>query len=115
MLRYDRKGEPLWVSEEEGSVVDKVNIPPCPHCKGPRVFEFQVMPQLLNYLEIDNVDWGTLAIYTCEKSCNLGPAYKQEFIWKQDFQLDEEGGPTVNKKMKRLALSEPNEDEDDDE
>ena len=49
------------------------------------------MPQLLHELKLDNqgsldqasVDWGILAIYTCEQSCDQGPAYKQEFIWKQ--------------------------------
>ncbi|GFS43398.1 programmed cell death protein 2 [Trichonephila inaurata madagascariensis] len=49
----------------------------------------QVMPQLLNYLSIDSgddiVDWGTLAVYTCSKSCEQGiENYAKEFIWKQD-------------------------------
>ena len=59
-----------------------------------RVFEFQIMPQLLNIVKLDNnssqnmneatVDWGTIAIYTCEKSCNSsGNQYKREFAWKQ--------------------------------
>jgi len=47
------------------------------------------MPQLLNYLGVDSVDdsldWGTIAIYTCTKNCDEGPAYHQEFAWKQDF------------------------------
>lgn len=57
----------------------------------PRVvhFSFQVMPQLLNYLQVDSieesVDWGTLAIYTCLQSCGDGSAYMTEFLWRQDF------------------------------
>jgi hypothetical protein len=49
----------------------------------------QILPQMLNYLGLDSteksVDWGTLAVYTCSQSCNEGPAYKQEFLWKQDI------------------------------
>ena len=44
---------------------------------------------MLNYLGLDSteksVDWGTLAIYSCSQSCNKGPEYKQEFLWKQDI------------------------------
>ncbi|GBN32041.1 hypothetical protein AVEN_221815-1, partial [Araneus ventricosus] len=52
-----------------------------------------VMPQLLNYLSLDSVqdsiDWGTLAVYTCSKSCEKGvEAYVKEFVWKQDFSDD---------------------------
>ena len=50
----------------------------------------QVMPQLLYYLKMDvvsgpSVDWGTLLIYTCADNCSTGPAYHQEFLWKQRF------------------------------
>ena len=87
VLRYDRNGEPLWVSAK--NVLEKADVPPCPYCKGPRIFEFQVMPQLLNYVGKESIegalDWGTVAVYTCEKSCTAGPAYKTEFVWQQDF------------------------------
>jgi pre-rRNA-processing protein TSR4 len=54
------------------------------------LFFFKIMPQMLNYLRLDNiseegVDWGTLLIYVCKNNCDDGPAYKKEFIWKQDF------------------------------
>ncbi|ODN02177.1 Programmed cell death protein 2 [Orchesella cincta] len=103
VLRYDRAGEPLWVSNEKA--IEKSDVPPCSYCKGPRVFEFQVMPQLLNDLGNEVIDWGTLAVYTCVKSCNLGPAYKSEFIWQQDFKMDEEDGSAVSKKMKKMSLN----------
>ena len=51
----------------------------------------QVLPQLLYYLKLDVVgketlDWGTLAVYMCEKSCSVeGVHYVEEVVWKQDF------------------------------
>lgn len=86
VLRYCRGGSPLWVSSEH--VPAEGDVPPCP-CGSRRVFEFQVMPQLLNHLRVDSpeasIDWGTLAVYTCETSCDQGHKYCPEFIWKQDF------------------------------
>lgn len=88
ILRYDRAGIPLWVSSQNRPK----DIPNCPHCKGPRIFEFQVMPQLLNYAGKDamegDLDWGTVAVYTCKDNCVEGPAYKTEFCWRQDFKPD---------------------------
>ena len=48
------------------------------------------MPQMLNFLQLDSlseqgVDWGTLMVYICEENCDDGPAYKEEYLWKQDF------------------------------
>ncbi|KAF8771858.1 programmed cell death protein 2-like [Argiope bruennichi] len=87
VLRYERGGTPLWVSAEH--VPSPKDIPNC-ICGAKRTFEFQVMPQLLNYLSLDSVqdsvDWGTLAVYTCSKSCDEGvKGYVKEFVWKQDF------------------------------
>lgn len=51
------------------------------------------MPQLLNHLKVDrtdaSIDWGTVAIYTCMDSCDQGTKYSAEFIWKQDFSVDQ--------------------------
>lgn len=87
VLRYQRNGEPLLVSFEH--VPTEADIPHC-KCGAKRIFEFQVMSQILLYLSLDSVeespDWGTLLIYTCSKSCEAGTdAYIQEFLWKQDF------------------------------
>lgn len=53
------------------------------------LFLFQVMPQLLNFIDVgtdfQSIDWGVLAIYTCKASCNGGPAYKMEYMIKQDL------------------------------
>jgi pre-rRNA-processing protein TSR4 len=38
VLRYEREGQPLWVSNQN----QPEQMPPCPYCGSPRVFEFQV-------------------------------------------------------------------------
>merc|ERR1739844_202275 len=89
VIRYQRFGDPLWIS-----IKDRPNsndIPVCQQCGATRTFEFQIMPQLLNSLNLEaqnselceGIDWGVLAIYTCSNSCNEGPSYKLEYIWKQ--------------------------------
>lgn len=86
VLRYHQNGEPLWVSDE--GKPSKDDIPRC-ECGSERVFEFQIMPQLLNYLHVDSLeesaDWGTLVVYTCAQSCGDGSSYQTEYIWKQNF------------------------------
>ncbi|KAJ8248356.1 hypothetical protein GJAV_G00241130 [Gymnothorax javanicus] len=90
VLRYSRRGSPLWVSSKH--VPKEEEIPNC-SCGAKRIFEFQVMPQLLNHLKVDgpnaSMDWGTLSVYCCKDSCDKGQKYCQEFIWKQDFSRDE--------------------------
>ncbi|KAM9667364.1 programmed cell death protein 2 [Trichechus inunguis] len=85
ILRYGRGAAPVWISGE--NVPQEKDIPNCP-CGAKRIFEFQVMPQLLNLLKADSlgtsVDWGVLAIFTCADSCALGTGYAEEFVWKQD-------------------------------
>ncbi|XP_042306447.1 LOW QUALITY PROTEIN: programmed cell death protein 2 [Sceloporus undulatus] len=87
IIRYCRDGEgPLWISGE--NIPQETDIPQC-LCGSKRVFEFQVMPQLLNHLKVDSleesIDWGILAIYTCAENCSLGSRYIEEFVWKQDI------------------------------
>lgn len=101
VIRYARweDGQPLWVSSE--SVPGRKDVPSCERCGAKRDFEFQVMPQLLHYLRVDSkavmptspdqpgrlgaMDWGTLAVYTCTRSCSAskGPGYVEEFVWRQ--------------------------------
>ncbi|KAM9608657.1 programmed cell death protein 2 isoform 1-T1 [Morphnus guianensis] len=87
IIRYCRGGEgPIWVSSE--NIPDEKDIPNC-SCGAKRIFEFQIMPQLLNHLQVDSlgesIDWGTLVVYTCADNCGEGNEYLEEFIWKQDF------------------------------
>nr|XP_021151716.1 programmed cell death protein 2 [Columba livia] len=87
IIRYCRGGKgPIWVSGE--NIPEEKDIPSC-SCGAKRIFEFQIMPQLLNHLQVDSlgesIDWGTLVVYTCADNCGAGNEYLEEFIWKQDF------------------------------
>jgi len=86
IIRYDLGKQPLWVSSENIPTDEQI---PCCSCGAKRQFEFQVLPQMINYLgvetTIDSIDWGTLCVYTCADNCINGNSYKEEFIWKQDF------------------------------
>lgn len=88
IIRYDRLGQPLWIDNIQSTVAEQLNeIPPCEQCGTLRQFEFQIMPQMLNYLKDPNIDWGVLVIYTCPNSCPLPDdiGYVNEFIIKQDI------------------------------
>lgn len=88
VLRYERKGEPLWITDK--NIPKKESIPNCQLCGSKRVFEFQIMPQLLNSLNKPDIDWGVIAVYTCEKCCDTNGEYADEFVFKQDIVNDEE-------------------------
>ena len=94
VIRYQRTSDPLWISSK--NIPEIKDIPNCQFCGTRRTFEFQIMPQMLNNLCLDGlsqdsasvsdgVDWGVLCVYTCNGSCNEGPSYKQEFLWKQNL------------------------------
>jgi len=89
VVRYWRDGAPLWVSATH--VPGQGDVPAC-RCGAPRRFEFQILPQLLNHLDLDevgeSVDWGTLAVFTCSASCDPASgegAYLPEVVWKQQL------------------------------
>ncbi|XP_011191300.2 programmed cell death protein 2 [Zeugodacus cucurbitae] len=87
ILRYKRGGNPLWIANVEQTFGQNPEIPNCELCDSVRRFEFQVMPQMLNLLKDDHLDWGVLAVYACSKSCNI-PAdkgYVAEYVVKQDI------------------------------
>ncbi|OQR90284.1 programmed cell death protein 2 [Thraustotheca clavata] len=94
VLRYSRwdDEEPvLWVHSQD----KPTDIPCCSICHGPRRFEFQIMPQLLYHLKLSTelttlkdqeVDWGTLVVYTCPQSCSAKDKdvdIVEEFVWRQ--------------------------------
>jgi len=65
----------------------------CSSCGGPRTFEFQIMPQLISVLKLGDLEWGTIAIYTCAGNCESRDesvryleeyAYVQPETWMQD-------------------------------
>lgn len=88
VLRYARGGSPLWISDKGRICPSKV--PNCKNCNGPRTFEFQVMPQMLNELKNFELDWGVIAVYTCEKDCDVNGKYVSEYCYKQDIMKDDD-------------------------
>ncbi|KAE8722319.1 Zinc finger (MYND type) family protein [Hibiscus syriacus] len=86
VLRYCRSAgsKPLWPIL--GGHPSKADIPLCSYCGGRLCFEFQILPQLLYFFGVkndaDSLDWATIAVYTCEASCE-GVGYEQEFAWVQ--------------------------------
>ncbi|XP_067629668.1 programmed cell death protein 2 isoform X2 [Eurosta solidaginis] len=93
ILRYKRGGNPLWIADVKQTILQQLQIPNCELCGGARQFEFQIMPQMLNWLKDDHLDWGTLCIYTCTKSCAVpkDKSYVLEYILKQDIISKENG------------------------
>ncbi|KAG0600346.1 hypothetical protein M758_11G026300 [Ceratodon purpureus] len=93
VLRYCRAvgAKPLWPSLQDQP--KEGDVPRCQNCGGSRMFEFQLLPQLLYYLGVqneadsDSLDWATIAVYTCAASCNKSDSsfegYVEEFPWVQ--------------------------------
>lgn len=106
---------PLPVTKPDFKVVhtpkrtyDLSKIPPCPACKSQRVFECQLMPNLVNVLrqgearsvtsmsdderrkvveaalkggnkeEKSGMEWGTCMVFSCEKDCRVGEKGEEE-------------------------------------
>ncbi|MBN3281460.1 PDD2L protein, partial [Polyodon spathula] len=88
VLRYSRNGQPLFITAPLSNM--KQMVPCCRSCGSLRRFEFQIMPALVGMLKSINADgltveFGTVLIYTCEKSCwspsNQTPL--EEFLFVQ--------------------------------
>ncbi|NWI89178.1 PDD2L protein, partial [Pitta sordida] len=87
ILRYSWGGQPLFITSPPTNISQ--GIPACSNCGSRRVFEFQLMPALVSLLQSDSglsVEFGTVIVYTCERSC--WPANHQspleEFIFVQE-------------------------------
>ncbi|KAK7091560.1 programmed cell death protein 2-like [Littorina saxatilis] len=69
-VRYQWNGSPLLMSKPRGtSTVDR-----CQHCGSSQVFELQLVPPLIPLLKLPGeteslVEFGTVLVYTCSKSC----------------------------------------------
>ncbi|KAF0884563.1 PDD2L protein, partial [Crocuta crocuta] len=70
ILRYSWSGEPLFLTCPTSEITE---LPACSYCGVRRIFEFQLMPALVSMLRSADlglsVEFGTILIYTCEKSC----------------------------------------------
>lgn len=84
IIRYKRGGTPLWIAKEP----IPQSIPVCQYCGKERQFEFQIMPQVLTLLKENELDWGVIAVYTCKANCTTGANYKQEYVFKQDVEIN---------------------------
>jgi len=101
-LETEPHGAPLWFLKDHQP--PRGAVPPCARCGAPRLFEFQLLPQALSYLlpggKADvaatgpsglagvDLDFGTIAVYTCSRSCvggeaDAADAYAQEAAWVQ--------------------------------
>ncbi|KAI4301453.1 hypothetical protein L6164_034731 [Bauhinia variegata] len=87
VLRYYRNtnARPIWPASSGRP--SKLDIPKCSYCGGSLYCEFQILPQLLYYLgvdnEVDSLDWASIVVYACEASCEASVAYKEEYAWVQ--------------------------------
>ncbi|KAI6180033.1 VMA21-like domain protein [Aphelenchoides besseyi] len=111
LIRYALGAQPLSATDyspvpslHDNLTNPKLMVPNCERCGSKRVFELQLMPHLLTLMEVDapgaSVDWATVFIYTCERSCDLNNAgFTFEFAWKQDFVVaDNEANEPISKK-----------------
>jgi len=91
LFRYCRTGgKPLFLYEE--SEPSK-----CTNCQGKLLFELQILPSLITYLNLicgddhlgsGHLEFGTALIYTCENNCwNEGDTYKFEHVIVQEEKL----------------------------
>ena len=97
VLRYNKeKGEdvsgfPIWPYKT--NIPDNVDIPDCENCKSPRIFEFQILPQLIYFIsssndlkDINSIDFASVTCYTCSQDCVYkkgNSCYMQDFVWVQ--------------------------------
>nr|CAB3264723.1 programmed cell death protein 2 [Phallusia mammillata] len=92
VVRFHPGGKPLWCSAK--GQIKSDDVPNCP-CGAKRKFEFQIMPQLLSYLNVEStidqatIDWATVAVYACSQNCQPVTddlcAYIPCFAWRQNF------------------------------
>ncbi len=92
IIRYSRWNENqiLWTSRSNILPKRKQFEPhsyfQCPHCKSERKYEFQIMPQILFYLQVEkygyqNFQFDTILIYTCANSCSTENNCVEECAW----------------------------------
>jgi len=113
--RWNQDAGPLHITTAAAAKSNSYSPTPCEHCGAPRAFEFQIMPQLIHYLQVDrqtslakapgnadediedaaeksvftntsdeDLDWGTIDIYTCTRSCTAAnSSYVQETVLVQ--------------------------------
>lgn len=105
VLRYTTatNAQPLWMHSH--GILDLKDVPKCALCGAERVYELQILPQIIYHLDLkrnnpsgnpdDEIDFGTLVVYTCKNSCTISPnvtnkyssgAYAVEYLYQQKIQ-----------------------------
>jgi pre-rRNA-processing protein TSR4 len=85
VLRYSFEGSPLWISQH---IPKSGDLPPCPHCQSPRVFEMQLLPTMitlglrLNKKSEEKIEFGVVCVFSCRDSCNISE-YSRECVFVQ--------------------------------
>ena len=70
ILRYSRNASPLLIAPLGRDVPDK-----CSHCNAELICELQLLPTMIPSLTLETngevvpIEFGTVLIYTCAKSC----------------------------------------------
>lgn len=81
----DTPQEPLHACHED----EKSVIPACEMCKGKRTLEFQVMSTILVNLGREDLDFGTLIVYSCDANCHIkDDGFAEEVVLLQQFSRD---------------------------
>ena len=113
VLRYEHSGQPLLYSSSDAIASCFVvhgkgpvkGIPRC-SCSSARVFEMQLVPNLIFEVEKDNeeamkidgkegMEWGTVILGTCSRNCgDEGVSFREEWVGVQW----EEGGMVLKQK-----------------
>ncbi|KAJ1445186.1 programmed cell death protein 2 [Pelagophyceae sp. CCMP2097] len=65
VVRYAYGAAPLWPAAAAPAAAGKCA------CGTRRVFEVQLVPQAIYYLGASAMDWGTVAVWSCEDSCDV--------------------------------------------
>ena len=100
VVRYTfaEESSPLWTSRNRQPTPQ--DIPLCERCGAARRFEFQVMPQCINLLNVDSSDddapdWATIAVYTCSRSCAPLPPLPKNGGLEDPLSAPAAGGATA--------------------
>lgn len=73
-VRYQWNGSPLFIKDLSPSERSTYTNRFCPSCGGEVVFELQLMPALVNFLQTSEkagpaTEFGTVIVFTCKNSC----------------------------------------------
>ncbi len=122
MAEGDKTARPLWASSQ--GQPSEGDIPACSICGGPRTFEFQIMPQMIHLMALedaaaaldheDGPDFATVCVYTCSESCEVvasggseggGGGYASEVAWVQQYPVDERLSPSSSSSAAAAAAA----------